>query len=103
MLTLGCIRGGIVEERFLPMQLEDAWGKKTTLSIGLAAIEIDHQMDAFRWRMRRFFFWEGRLWLCHLSSSVEGHTINWVLARASIEANVAAGRGESVAREGRIL
>src|SRR5689334_10984613 len=44
VLTLCCVRGRIVPERFLPMQLEDARSEKTTLGIGLAPIEIHHHM-----------------------------------------------------------
>jgi hypothetical protein len=45
VLSLRFVRSWIVPERFLPMQLEDARGEKTTLAIGLAAIEINHHMD----------------------------------------------------------
>ena len=45
VLALRFVRGGIVPERFLPMQREDAGGEKTTLGIGLAPIEINHHMD----------------------------------------------------------
>src|SRR5258708_18389593 len=53
VLTLRLVRGWIVPERFLPMQLEDAGGEKTTLGIGLAPIEINHHMDGTR-RCGRF-------------------------------------------------
>src|SRR5713101_8652794 len=45
VLTLRGVWGWIVPERFLPMQLEDAGGEKTTLGIGLAPVEINHHMD----------------------------------------------------------
>jgi len=45
VLTLRGVWLGIVPERFLPMQLEDARGEKTTLGIGLAPVEINHHMD----------------------------------------------------------
>src|SRR5258708_22902739 len=63
VLTLRLVRGGIVPERFLPMQLEDAGGEKTTLGIGLAPVEINHHMDGTR-RCRRWC--QGWLCLCHL-------------------------------------
>jgi hypothetical protein len=70
LLTLVRVRGGIVEERFLAMELEDAWGQKTALSIGLAAIEINQQMDGVR--LCRRFFWEGWACLCHLLRFLSG-------------------------------
>jgi hypothetical protein len=45
LLILRGIWGGIVPERFLPMQLKDAGGEKTTLGIGLAPIQIHHHMQ----------------------------------------------------------
>src|SRR5260221_4340510 len=48
VLTLRFVRGWIVPERFLPMQLEDAGGEKTTLGIGLAPVEVNHHMDGTR-------------------------------------------------------
>src|SRR5207248_2962643 len=44
VLTLRFLRGGIVPERFLAMQREDAGGEETTLGIGLAPIEINHNL-----------------------------------------------------------
>jgi hypothetical protein len=63
VLTLRFVRGWIVPERFLPMQLEDAGGEKTTLGIGLAPIEIHYQMDGTRWCRR---FCDMFVCLCHL-------------------------------------
>jgi hypothetical protein len=42
LLPLRFVRGWIVKERFLSMQLEDAGGQETTLGVGLAAIQINH-------------------------------------------------------------
>ncbi len=42
LLGVGC---RIIPERFLAMQPEDARGQETTLGVGLAAIEVNHQMD----------------------------------------------------------
>src|SRR5258708_34535145 len=63
MLALRFVRGGIVPERFLPMQLEDVGGEKTTLGIGLAPVEIHHHMDGTR-RCRRGC--HVSVCLCHL-------------------------------------
>src|SRR6266699_1684525 len=63
VLTLRFVRGGIVPERFLAMQLEDAGGEKTTLGIGLAPIEIHHHMDGTRWCRRWCHVW---VYSCHL-------------------------------------
>src|SRR5260221_3401282 len=63
VLTLRFVRGWIVPERFLPMQLEDAGGEKTTLGIGLAPIEINHHMDGTR-RCSRFC--QMCVYSCHL-------------------------------------
>jgi hypothetical protein len=42
LLALRFVRCWIVKESFLSMQLEDAGGQETTLGIGLAAIQINH-------------------------------------------------------------
>src|SRR5260221_2291845 len=63
MLALRFVRGGIVPERFLPMQFEDVGGEKTTLGIGLAPVEINHHMDGTRRCSRFCHVW---MCLCHL-------------------------------------
>src|SRR5260370_688959 len=63
VLTLRFVRGGIVPERFLPMQFEDVGGEKTTLGVGLAPIEINHHMDGARRCSRFCHVW---MCLCHL-------------------------------------
>src|SRR5260370_30062105 len=63
MLALRFVRGGIVPERFLPMQLEDVGGEKTTLGIGLAPVEINHHMA---WTRRCSRFCHVWMCLCHL-------------------------------------
>jgi hypothetical protein len=40
-IALRRIRGGVVPERLLPVQLEDLRGEETALGVALAAIEID--------------------------------------------------------------
>ena len=45
VLTLRGVWRWIVPERFLPMQFEDVGSEKTTLSIALTAIEINHYTD----------------------------------------------------------
>src|SRR5258706_2468021 len=45
MLTLRFVRGWIVPERLLAMQLEDVGGHETALGIGLAPIEIHDDTD----------------------------------------------------------
>src|SRR5689334_3063591 len=56
VLALRGVWLGIVPERFRPMEFEDAGGQKTTLGIGLAAIEIHHDLDGTR-RCRRWCHW----------------------------------------------
>jgi hypothetical protein len=47
LLTPRFVRGRIVKERFLSMQLEDARGQETTLGVRLAAIQINHDVHLY--------------------------------------------------------
>jgi hypothetical protein len=47
LLTQQTIGGWIVKERFLSVQLEYARGQETTLGVGLAAIQINHNVHVY--------------------------------------------------------
>jgi hypothetical protein len=54
VLPLCFVRGWIVPEGFLTVQLEDIRSQEATLGVSLAAIEVYHQMDRTqRFRLRR--------------------------------------------------
>src|SRR5260370_22305385 len=44
-IALRWLRGGVVPERFLSVQLEDLGGEETALGVALAAIEINHNLE----------------------------------------------------------
>src|SRR6516165_2658952 len=47
LLPLRLFRGWVVKERFLSMQPEDAGCQETTLRVGLAAIQINHDAHLY--------------------------------------------------------
>jgi hypothetical protein len=53
LLPLRFVRGWIVKERFLSMQLEDAGGQETTLGVGLTAIQINDDAHLYTSRLLR--------------------------------------------------
>ena len=44
-IALRWLRGGVVPERFLSVQLEDLGGEETALGVALAAIEINPDLE----------------------------------------------------------